>query len=423
MRQIISVSEIPPQDAASEFSFDVTYNTDPLDETLAGLGLRLHFDSSILNLNEVENIFQNGFIAEDVQADTENEDDDPNTDQFINIAWADVTDAAWPGEGETPTRLFTASFTTDPDFLDQSTTLNFTATDTASGYDLSGDDSEDSDDLEDPSVTVESSGETGGDAPNISLPETVEIDENTTEVLTNIEAEGDLTFSISSGADADLFTIDENTGELNFREAPDFENPESASGDNNYQLEVRATNESNLSDQEALTVAVQDVEEAPVVEDSSFSLPEDSSEGTEVGTVSIRDAESDDLTFNLSGELDLNDNGENAFAIDETGLITVNDSEDLDLATQPRFEFEVTAEDPAGNIGSGNVTVDLINESLRSDLNGDGIVNAEDLDILSAAFRSSNGDDNFNATADITGDDIVNLNDLGVLASQFEVVA
>lgn len=167
--------------------------------------------------------------------------------------------------------------------------------------------------------------------------------------------------------------------------------------------------------------------ETPVVEDATFEVEENSAVGTEVGTVTVTEAQEDDLLFALSGDLDVDGDGEPAFAIDEIGLITVNDGDDLDFETQETFDFEVTAEDTEGNIGTGNITVDLINDStddpdtpeLQSDLTGDGIVDLDDLEVLAVAFGATEGDDNFNATADFNGDGLINLDDLGIFASEF----
>ena len=167
-------------------------------------------------------------------------------------------------------------------------------------------------------------------------------------------------------------------------------------------------------------------EEPLVVEDATFEVQEENAVGTEVGTVEVSNAQGDDLNFNLSGDLDVDGDEEDAFAIDNNGLITVNDSDDIDFETQQRFEFEVTAEDAAENIGNGNVTVDLIDdptdnetENLQSDLNRDGTVDINDLDILANAFGATQESDNFNPAADLTGDNLINLDDLGALAAEF----
>jgi hypothetical protein len=49
-------------------------------------------------------------------------------------------------------------------------------------------------------------------------------------------------YEISGGADAALFTIDPTTGTLNFKVAPDFENPTDANKDNTYEVTIRIIN-------------------------------------------------------------------------------------------------------------------------------------------------------------------------------------
>lgn len=80
----------------------------------------------------------------------------------------------------------------------------------------------------------------GGDTANVGL------DENTT-FVTNVntsddfssEANGELSYSITSGSDRDLFTINERTGVLSFINAPDFENPGDVGGNNVYNSHVQ----------------------------------------------------------------------------------------------------------------------------------------------------------------------------------------
>ena len=60
---------------------------------------------------------------------------------------------------------------------------------------------------------------------------------------------GVLSYAISGGADATLFTIDETTGLLRFVTAPDFSAPADMSGDNVYDVEI------TLSDGQGGTVA------------------------------------------------------------------------------------------------------------------------------------------------------------------------
>lgn len=119
----------------SPVSFDVNYdvrNAD--DETLSGLGLRIHYDSSQLEFDEVDNLFQDGLINASVNptADEEDFDDDPDTDQFVQFAWADPSNN-WPGTS--PQNLLTPNFTTTLEF-DGTSEINFTSSSTANGLQL-----------------------------------------------------------------------------------------------------------------------------------------------------------------------------------------------------------------------------------------------------------------------------------------------
>ncbi len=92
----------------------------------------------------------------------------------------------------------------------------------------------------------------------------VNVAENTT-LVTTVQATGTPTptYSITGGADDALFTINSATGELRFLVAPDYENPTDSDTDNEYVVEVTATNTEGTDAQE-ITVTITDVEnEAP----------------------------------------------------------------------------------------------------------------------------------------------------------------
>ncbi|MGB3409380.1 MAG: ExeM/NucH family extracellular endonuclease [Jannaschia sp.] len=105
------------------------------------------------------------------------------------------------------------------------------------------------------------------DAPVIVAPNAVEIAENTDVVatVTATDVDGDaLTFAISGGADAALFEVDADTGALSFIEAPDFEAPADAGGDNTYDVIVSVT-DGTETDEQAIAVTVTDVAEGTPV--------------------------------------------------------------------------------------------------------------------------------------------------------------
>jgi hypothetical protein len=115
-------------------SFTVNYSTtNPNNPNLTGLGLRVHFNSSKVTFVGLTNVLQAGLQGVGTpQADTQDFDNDPLTDQFVLVAWVDFN-GHWPGTE--PAQLFTASFTAAANFTG-STTVRFTASSTAAGYTL-----------------------------------------------------------------------------------------------------------------------------------------------------------------------------------------------------------------------------------------------------------------------------------------------
>ena len=93
-----------------------------------------------------------------------------------------------------------------------------------------------------PSISVVRLGDVDGDfdpslitdhAPILTGKTTLIMDENETTVSTLVgsDADGDaLTYSITGGADQDLFTINESTGVLSFKAGPDYEDPSDDTG-------------------------------------------------------------------------------------------------------------------------------------------------------------------------------------------------
>ncbi len=116
-QQIIYLNGVPagtPPNTAVTVS--ATYSTRPLDESLTGLGLRLHWDSRQLTLIGVEQRLLQGLAAEGVvEADVHDLDGDVDTDTFLHLAWAD-RHGEWPGPGTTPVSLEDVQFLTSPTF-------------------------------------------------------------------------------------------------------------------------------------------------------------------------------------------------------------------------------------------------------------------------------------------------------------------
>ncbi len=97
MRQIITVNPIDPVAPNSDFSFDAVYTTaEPENAGTTGLVLRLHYDSSDVNVS-LENVLPFGLppTVQD-QSDDNDLDNDPSTNRLINVLFLEFT-GTWPG--------------------------------------------------------------------------------------------------------------------------------------------------------------------------------------------------------------------------------------------------------------------------------------------------------------------------------------
>lgn len=100
----------------------------------------------------------------------------------------------------------------------------------------------------------------------VNLPQDgiLHVNENTTDVkdVDATDADGDtITYSIVGGRDADFFEIDPATGELSFKSAPDYENPQSGGNNNTYDVTIRADDGKGGKTDKDLWVKVKDVDE------------------------------------------------------------------------------------------------------------------------------------------------------------------
>ena len=115
-------------------------------------------------------------------------------------------------------------------------------------------------------------------SPRFTTPASWLVDENTQAVAQLHAVDADLPattlrYSIVGGVDAARFAIDENTGALVFLAAANFEAATDDGADNSYQLIVQA-HDGELSGQQALTVRVRDVNEAPQLAEQSARVAE-----------------------------------------------------------------------------------------------------------------------------------------------------
>ncbi len=139
---------------------------------------------------------------------------------------------------------------------------------------------------------VITSGSTGSEAENTAVSNVVY------QVVASDPEKGALTYSLS-GDDAGLFNIS-SSGAVTFKESPDFEKPLDMGKDNTYNITVIVKDAGNLTAQQAVTITVTDVVEAPVKHDPSgsnatISIVEDVSHTFAVSEFGYSDADGDAL--------------------------------------------------------------------------------------------------------------------------------
>ncbi|MFY0608287.1 MAG: cadherin domain-containing protein [Cyclobacteriaceae bacterium] len=199
--------------------------------------------------------------------------------------------------------------------------------------------------------------ETVNQAPQI-IAQTFNIDENSangTAVGTVVasDPEGDaLTYTITAGNTNNAFAIDGATGALTVADVSqlDFETTPT------FSLTVQVA-DASLNASAIITINLNDLNDtnvAPQIVDQTFSVNENSANGTAVGTVVASDSNGDVLTYGITAG-----NTNNAFAIDgATGALTVADVAQLDFETTPTFTLTVQVSDAALN-ASATITINL----------------------------------------------------------------
>ncbi|WP_346187115.1 cadherin domain-containing protein [Rubritalea halochordaticola] len=159
-----------------------------------------------------------------------------------------------------------------------------------------------------------------------------------------------ISYAITAGNTGDAFTIDANSGAITTAAALDFETTA------NYTLSVTGTDSGGLSDTATVTVTVTDSNEAPVANDASGSVAENTAAGAGVTTVTATDPDAGDIVnFAI-----IAGNTGGAFVIDaNTGAITT--TAPLNHESVSQYNLTVTATDSGGLSDTATVIVTVTN--------------------------------------------------------------
>ncbi|MEN6494811.1 MAG: cadherin repeat domain-containing protein, partial [Thermoguttaceae bacterium] len=122
-----------------------------------------------------------------------------------------------------------------------------------------------------------------------------------------------------------------------------------------YTLTVKVTDSGNpaKSDEATITVTVSDVNEAPVMTDKTFSLPENSEIDTLVGTMEVSDPDvAQQFTYSIIA-------GDTAgvFAINSSGQLTLANPSLLDSDATPSYTLTVKVTDSGNPAKSDEATI------------------------------------------------------------------
>ncbi|MDY6953087.1 MAG: hypothetical protein SWE60_16385, partial [Thermodesulfobacteriota bacterium] len=126
----------------SSFTLSAFYEVDDGDNTLRGLGVRFHFDSTQLQFTGYTNVLQTGLIL--VEDDPRDDvpildlDDDPRTDKYVTITWFSVA-GNWP-DATLPLELVQLDFVVDGAATGGPTPVNVSFSNNAGGYTTSSTD-------------------------------------------------------------------------------------------------------------------------------------------------------------------------------------------------------------------------------------------------------------------------------------------
>ena len=187
-------------------------------------------------------------------------------------------------------------------------------------------------------------------APNITFDKSISIDENEVYVGIITATDNDnnsLTFSLS-GTDPSSFEIDAQSGELNFKTAPDYETKSS------YSL-LLTVSDGTYSDTQALNINIANLNDnAP-----TFSLSDTINvfeNNTSLYDIDANDVDNDTLIYSLGGT------DADSFNIDsETGIVTFKTAPDYE--TKSSYELSVIVSDGVHEISKAlNINVQNVND-------------------------------------------------------------
>ena len=167
-----------------------------------------------------------------------------------------------------------------------------------------------------------------------------------TVVANDVDAGDTKTFAITAGNTGNAFAISPSgvitvTGALDFNITPV------------YTLTVSVTDGGNLSASNTVTISVTNVNSAPTIAPQTFSVPENSANGTTIGSVLASDVDAGDLlAFAITGG-----NASGAFALSPAGVLSVANGSLLNFEGTSSYSLTVSVTDNGSPVASSSATI------------------------------------------------------------------
>ncbi len=196
--------------------------------------------------------------------------------------------------------------------------------------------------------------------PVITSSNSFTLEENISSIATVIAEDADqpvqkLSFSLSGGTDSELFLLDSDTGDLSFKTAPDFENPDDSTAENIYIVEITVDDGNGGTYTQSVSIQIENAAEAPDLSDQSVAIEEQSNVGSLVTTLVANDPDANE-TFSYSiVEGNLSD----AFSIDNTGQLIVSNPELLINQDNSIVSVVIQVTDSQGLTDTSVVRIDI----------------------------------------------------------------
>ena len=200
--------------------------------------------------------------------------------------------------------------------------------------------------------------------------DSLSVNENTsgiiyTAVATDLDGTNSLAYSLQ-GADANDFSIDPASGSISFITVPDFEQPRDSNQDNQYELEIRASDGINSAslDLEVIVSNVNDI--TPVFAYSSYSVEFTENATGTIYTAVASDSEGDSITYSIQGT------DASYFSIDSaSGALAFHNAPDFENPTDQdrdnHYQLDIAASDGANSTSLAlTVAVQDINDNTPS---------------------------------------------------------